>query len=155
MNEELTNLLEGIETANNIKQYEEGLGDLVHKAGNAIKNVFGTKAGAAQRNLKAAQRNLKAAQDQAAANQANANLVNAQQAAQQILKTLQNDITKTKVGNVVKGAGKALANGAKNLAQGAKDLKSKASNAAHGEAKTASEKDNAKNQQQKQQGGNE
>lgn len=170
MNEELTNLLEGIETANNIKQYEEGLGDLVHKAGNAIKNVFGTKAGAAQ--------------DQAAANQANANLVNAQQAAQQILKTLQNDITKTKVGNVVKGAGKALANGAKNLAkagaavgarmmggneidqqqaanvvdnvaQGAKDLKSKASNAAHGEAKTASEKDNAKNQQQKQQGGNE
>ena len=177
MNEELTNLLEGIETANNIKQYEEGLADVVNGAGRAIANAFGTKAGAAQRNLKAAQ-------DQAAANQANANLVNAQQAAQQILKTLQNDITKTKVGNVVKGAGKALANGAKNLAkagaavgarmmggneidqqqaakvvdnvaQGAKDLKSKASNAAHGEAKTASEKDNAKNQQQKQQGGNE
>ena len=177
MNEELTNLLEGIETANNIKQYEEGLADVVKGAGRAIANAFGTKAGAAQRNLKAAQ-------DQAAANQANANLVNAQQAAQQILKTLQNDITKTKVGNVVKGAGKALANGAKNLAkagaavgarmmggneinqqqaanvvdnvaQGAKDLKSKASNAAHGEAKTASEKDNAKNQQQKQQGDNE
>ena len=177
MNEELTNLLEGIETANNIKQYEEGLADVVKGAGRAIANAFGTKAGAAQRNLKAAQ-------DQAAANQANANLVNAQQAAQQILKTLQNDITKTKVGNVIKGAGKALANGAKNLAkagaavgarmmggneidqqqaanvvdnvaQGAKDLKSKASNAAHGEAKTASEKDNAKNQQQKQQGGNE
>lgn len=177
MNEELTNLLEGIETANNIKQYKEGLADVVKGAGRAIANAFGTKAGAAQRNLKAAQ-------DQAAANQANANLVNAQQAAQQILKTLQNDITKTKVGNVVKGAGKALANGAKNLAkagaavgarmmggneidqqqaanvvdnvaQGAKDLKSKASNAAHGEAKTASEKDNAKNQQQKQQGGNE
>ena len=177
MNEELTNLLEGIETANNIKQYEEGLADVVKGAGRAIANAFGTKAGAAQRNLKAAQ-------DQAAANQANANLVNAQQAAQQILKTLQNDITKTKVGNVVKGAGKALANGAKNLAkagaavgarmmggneidqqqtanvvdnvaQGAKDLKSKASNAAHGEAKIASEKDNAKNQQQKQQGGNE
>lgn len=177
MNEELTNLLEGIETANNIKQYEEGLADVVKGAGRAIANAFGTKAGAAQRNLKAAQ-------DQAAANQANANLVNAQQAAQQILKTLQNDITKTKVGNVAKGAGKALANGAKNLAkagaavgarmmggneidqqqaanivdnvaQGAKDLKSKASNAAHGEAKTASEKDNAKNQQQKQQGGNE
>ena len=177
MNEELTNLLEGIETANNIKQYEEGLADVVKGAGRAIANAFGTKAGAAQRNLKAAQ-------DQAAANQANANLVNAQQAAQQILKTRQNDITKTKVGNVVKGAGKALANGAKNLAkagaavgarmmggneinqqqaanvvdnvaQGAKDLKSKASNAAHGEAKTASEKDNAKNQQQKQQGGNE
>ena len=177
MNEELTNLLEGIETANNIKQYEEGLADVVKGAGRAIANAFGTKAGAAQRNLKAAQ-------DQAAANQANANLVNAQQAAQQILKTLQNDITKTKVGNFVKGVGQGIANGAKNLAkagaaagskmmggneidqqqasnvvdnvaQGAKDLKSKASNAAHGEAKTASEKDNAKNQQQKQQGGNE
>ena len=177
MNEELTNLLEGIETANNIKQYEEGLADVVKGAGRAIANAFGTKAGAAQRNLKAAQ-------DQAAANQANANLVNAQQAAQQSLKTLQNDITKTKVGNFVKGVGQGIANGAKNLAkagaaagskmmggneidqqqaanvvdnvaQGAKDLKSKASNAAHGEAKTASEKDNAKNQQQKQQGGNE
>ena len=170
MNEELTNLLEGIETANSIKQYDEGLADVVKGAGRAIANVFGTKAGAAQRNLKAAQ-------DQDAATQANANLVTAQQAAQQILKTLQNDITKTKVGNVVKGAGKVLANGAKNLAkagaaagaqimggneidqqqaankvdnvvQGAKDLKNKVSNAAHGEAKTASEKDNAKNQQQ-------
>lgn len=177
MNEELTNILEGIETANNIKQYEEGLADVVKGAGRAIANAFGTKAGAAQRNLKAAQQNQQAAQDQAAATQANANLVTAQQAAQQILKTLQNDITKTKVGNVVKGAGKALANGAKNLAkagaaagakmmggneidqqqasnavdnavQGAKDLKNKVSNAAHGEAKTASEKDNAKSQQQ-------
>lgn len=191
MNEELKNLLEGIETANNIKQYDEGLADVVKGAGRAIANVFGTKAGAAQRNLQAAQQNQQAAQDQAAASQANANLVNAQQAAQQILKTLQNDITKTKVGNVVKGAGKelankgkALANGAKNLAkagaavgarmmggneidqqqaankvdnvvQGAKDLKNKVSNAAHGEAKTTSEKNNAKNQQQKQQGGNE
>ena len=103
MNEELTNLLEGIETANNIKQYEEGLADVVKGAGRAIANVFGTKAGAAQ--------------DQAAANQANANLVNAQQAAQQILKTLQNDIAKAKVGNCVKGAGNALANGAKKLAK--------------------------------------
>ena len=200
MNEELTNLLEGIETANNIKQYDEGLADVVKGAGRAIANVFGTKAGAAQRDLKAAQQNQQAAQNQAAAAQANANLVNAQQAAQQILKTLQNDITKTKVGNVVKGAGKALANGvtnaaqavknskfaqgAKNLAktgvaaisqhlggneidqqkaanavdnvtnaveksaQRVKDFKGKVSNAAHGEAKTTSEKDNAKNQQQ-------
>ena len=176
MNEELKNLLEGIETANNIKQYDEGLADVVKGAGRAIANVFGTKVGAAQRNLQAAQ-------DQAAANQANANLVNAQQAAQQILKTLQNDITKTKVGNFVKGVGQGLANGAKNLAkagaavgskmmggneidqqqasntvdnvtQGVKDLKNKASNAAHGEAKTASEQKNAEKQQQKQQGGN-
>ena len=35
-----------------------------------------------------------------------------------------------------------------------KDLKNKASNAAHGEAKTASEQKNAEKQQQKQQGGN-
>ena len=34
-----------------------------------------------------------------------------------------------------------------NVAQGAKDLKNKISNAAHGEAKTASEQENAKNQQ--------
>lgn len=206
MNEELTNLIEGIETANNIKQYDEGLADVVKGAGRAIANVFGTKAGAAQRNLQAAQQNQQAAQDQAAANQANANLVNAQQAAQQILKTLQNDITKTKVGNVVKSAGKTLANGvtnaaqavknskfaqgAKNLAKagaavgsrmmggneidqqnaanavdnvtnavekaakGVKDFKDKVSNAAHGEAKTASEQKNAEKQQQKQQGGN-
>ena len=69
MNEELTNLLEGIETANNFKQYDEGLGDLVHKAGNAIKNVFGTKAGAAQRAQADAQQNLQAAQVNQQANQ--------------------------------------------------------------------------------------
>lgn len=63
MNEELKNLLEGIETANNIQQYEEGLGDLVHKAGNAIKNAFGTKAGAAQRAQADAQQNLQTAQN--------------------------------------------------------------------------------------------
>lgn len=71
MNEELTNLLEGIETANTIKQYDEGLGDLVHKAGNAIKNVFGTKAGAAQRAQADAQQNLQAAQANANAQSVN------------------------------------------------------------------------------------
>ena len=62
MNEELTNLLEGIETANNIKQYDEGLADVVKGAGRAIANVFGTKAGAAQRNQAAAQQKLQTAQ---------------------------------------------------------------------------------------------
>lgn len=194
MNEELTNILEGIETANNIQQYEEGLGDVAHKIGTGIKNFFGTKAGAAQRANADAQTAQQTAQNQAAANQANANIVSAQQAAQQILKTLQSDITKTKVGNVVKGAagavGKGLATAAEktgkfvagavtaagdaitnpnsnaitrkaafqngvektqnaidNGAQKTKDLKNKVSNAAHGEAKTASEKENAKNQQ--------
>lgn len=80
MNEELTNLLEGIETANNIKKYDEVLGDLVHKAGNAIKNVFGTKAGAAQRDFDDAKQNLQTAQlnQQAAALNAQANQINGQ-----------------------------------------------------------------------------
>ena len=194
MNEELTNLLEGIETANNIKQYEEGLGDVAHAIGTGFKNIFGTKAGKAQRAAADAQTAQQTAQNQAAANQANASLVTAQQAAQQILKTLQNDITKTKVGNVVKGAagavGKGLATAAKGTgkvvagalaatgdaiinqnsnaitkkaafhngvektqnaidkgAQILKDAKDKVSSVAHGEAKTASEQENAKSQQ--------
>lgn len=60
MNEELTNLLEGIETANNFKQYDEGLADVVKGAGRAIANVFGTKAGAAQNQAAAAQANANA-----------------------------------------------------------------------------------------------
>lgn len=86
MNEELTNLLEGIETANNIKKYDEGLGDLVHKAGNAIKNVFGTKAGAAQR----ANADAQTAQQTAQINQDTANLqaASADQVAQQIIDLL-------------------------------------------------------------------
>lgn len=86
MNEELTNLLEGIETANNIKQYDEGLGDIVHKAGNAIKNIFGTKAGAAQR----ANADAQTAQQTAQINQDTANLqaASADQVAQQIIDLL-------------------------------------------------------------------
>lgn len=91
MNEELTNLLEGIETANNIKQYEEGLGDVVHKVGNAIKNTFGTKAGAAQRAQADAQQNLQTAQANQQANQINAqaNAISASDAAQNIINLLQ------------------------------------------------------------------
>lgn len=91
MNEELTSLLEGIETANNIKKYDEGLGDLVHKAGNAIKNVFGTKAGAAQRAQADAQQNLQNAQTSQQANlmNAQANAISASDAAQNIINLLQ------------------------------------------------------------------
>ena len=91
MNEELTNLLEGIETANNIKQYEEGLGDVVHKIGTGIKNVFGTKAGAAQRAQADAQKNLQTAQANQQANQINAkaNAISASDAAQNIINLLQ------------------------------------------------------------------
>lgn len=86
MNEELTNLLEGIETANNIKQYEEGLGDVAHKIGTGIKNVFGTKAGAAQR----ANADAQVAQQTAQTNQDTANIqaASADQAAQQIIDLL-------------------------------------------------------------------
>ena len=86
MNEELTNILEGIDTANSIKQYEEGLGDVVHKAGNVVKNFFGTKAGAAQR----AQADAQTAQQIAQTNQDTANLqaASADQAAQQIIDLL-------------------------------------------------------------------
>lgn len=91
MNEELKNLLEGIDTANNIKQYDEGLGDIVHKAGNAIKNVFGTKAGAAQRAQADAQQNLQNAQaiQQANLMNAQANAISASDAAQNIINLLQ------------------------------------------------------------------
>ena len=91
MNEELTNLLEGIETANNIKQYEEGLGDVVHKIGTGIKNVFGTKASAAQRAQADAQKNLQTAQANQQANQINAqaNAISASDAAQNIINLLQ------------------------------------------------------------------
>lgn len=91
MNEELTNILEGIETANNIKQYEEGLGDVAHKIGTGIKNFFGTKAGAAQR----ANADAQVAQQTAQANQqasqinAQANAISAPDAAQNIINLLQ------------------------------------------------------------------
>ena len=86
MNEELTNILEGIETANNIKQYEEGLGDVAHKIGTGIKNFFGTKAGAAQR----ANADAQVAQQTAQTNQDTANIqaASADQAAQQIIDLL-------------------------------------------------------------------
>ena len=99
MNEELTNLLEGIETANNIKKYDEGLGDLVHKAGNAIKNVFGTKAGAAQRAQADAQQNLQNAQASQQANlmNAKANTISGAEAAQNIINILQKSFKKAQV----------------------------------------------------------
>lgn len=74
MNEELTNLLEGIETANNIQQYEEGLGDIAHKIGTGIKDAFGTKAGAAQRANTDAQTKLNTARTNQQAQKTNAQI---------------------------------------------------------------------------------
>lgn len=63
MNGELTNILEGIETANNIKKYDEiNVGDIVQSAGRHIKNFLSTSASAAQRNQAAAQQKLQTAQ---------------------------------------------------------------------------------------------
>lgn len=99
MNEELTNILEGIETANNIQQYEEGLGDIIHKAGNVVKNIFGTKAGAAQRAQADAQQNLQTAQASQQASQMNAqaNAISGPEAAQNIINILQKSFKKAQV----------------------------------------------------------
>lgn len=74
MNEELTNLLEGIETANNIQQYEEAfnLKDKIHTVGNAIKNALGSQAGQAGRANTDAQTALNTAKTNQQAQKTNA-----------------------------------------------------------------------------------
>lgn len=67
------NIEEFMEALDASKKYEEGLGDVVHKAGTAIKNFFGTKAGAAQRAVQDAKTNA-----QTMANQKQADDINAQ-----------------------------------------------------------------------------
>lgn len=172
MNSDIENLVEGLETANALKPYDEGVGDVIHKAGNAIKNFFGTSAGAAQRAKADAQVAQQTRQDNEAAVAMTANPM---QTAQSIMKILKNDITKTKVGNVasaaVKGLGNAAKNGAANAlsaisrATGGNEIDSqkageavdnvvnnvkngvnKISNAAKGQAKTDSENKNAEKQ---------
>ncbi|MBQ2396667.1 MAG: hypothetical protein II304_06420 [Bacteroidales bacterium] len=72
MNEELTNILEGIETANNIQQYEEGAKDKLHIVGNTIKNLFGSKSGEAGRANADAQTALNTAKTNQQARKTNA-----------------------------------------------------------------------------------
>lgn len=163
-------LVEAMTIANNIQPYEEGVGDVIHKAGNAIKNFFGTSAGAAQRAKADAQVAQQTKQDNAAAM-----TTNPMQTAQSIMKILKNDITKTKVGNVASAAVKGLGNAAKtgaintlsaiskatggneidsqkageavdNVVNNVKNGVNKISNAAKGQAKTDSEKKNAEKQ---------
>lgn len=69
---ETETLVEAMNIANNIQPYKEGVADVVQSGVRAVKNFFGTKAGAAARNQKAAQQNLQAAQVQAQANNTNA-----------------------------------------------------------------------------------
>lgn len=165
-------LVEAMNIANNIQPYEEGVGDVIHKAGNAIKNFFGTSAGAAQRAKADAQVAQQTRQDNEAAAAMTANPM---QTAQSIMKILKNDITKTKVGNVASAAVKGLGNAAKtgaintlsaiskatgvneidsqkageavdNVVNNVKNGVNKISNAAKGQAKTDSEKKNAEKQ---------
>lgn len=172
MNSDIENLVEGLEAANALRPYDEGVGDVIHKAGNAIKNFFGTSAGAAQRAKADAQVTQQTRQDNEAAV---AMTVDPMQAAQSIMKILKNDITKTKVGNAASAAVKGIGNAAKtgvanalsaiskatgggeidsqkageavdNAVNNVKNSVNKISNAAKGQAKTDSEKKNTEKQ---------
>lgn len=104
MNEELTNILEGIETANNIQQYEEGAKDLIHRAGNFIKNTFGSESGQASRANADAQTALNTAKTNQQAQKTNAqiNAINNALDDLTLAKNL-NDVVTNALGIVEKG----------------------------------------------------
>lgn len=82
-------------------KYEEGAADLIHKAGTAIKNFFGTSTGAAQRAAQDAQRNA-----QTQATQQKADEINAQ--------NMSSIDLATKINQVITGALKIANKGLKN-----------------------------------------
>lgn len=59
---ESLDFVDAIDFANNLRQYDEGVADVVSKVGTGIKNFFGTSAAAAQRNQAAAQQAQQTAQ---------------------------------------------------------------------------------------------
>lgn len=81
---ELYDLTEGIETANALKPYDEGLGDVVNAVKTGVKNFFGTKNAASQRNLD----NAKVKQQTAANNAEVEQMQPPAEAAQQIINIL-------------------------------------------------------------------
>lgn len=88
---DIDSLIEGLETANNIKHYDEGVADVINNGVRAVKNFFGTSADAAKRNNAAA-----AEKQQTAATNANTEQTQSPaDAAQQIInllnKALKND----------------------------------------------------------------
>lgn len=78
--EESLDFVDAIDFANGLRNYDEGAKDVIHAIGNGFKKVFGSNAGAAQRNFDDAKQNLQTAQlnQQAAALNAQANQMNAQ-----------------------------------------------------------------------------
>ena len=86
-------------------KYEEGAADLIHKAGTAIKNFFGTSAGAAQRAAQDAQRYA-----QTQATQQKADEINAQNMSSVDLATKINQV----IIDALKIANKGLSKAAKN-----------------------------------------
>lgn len=85
--------IEAIETS---QTYNEAfaLTDKIKKAGNAVKNFFGTEAGAAQRANDQAQQNLKNAQQNNDAALANAQAMNSSDVAQKIIDMLNSTFKK-------------------------------------------------------------
>lgn len=97
--EESLDFVDAIDFANNLHPYEEGAADYIHKGVNFVKNVFGTKAGAAQRAQADAQQNLQTAQANQQASQMNAqaNSISGPEAAQNIINILQKSFKKAQV----------------------------------------------------------
>lgn len=85
--------IEAIETS---QTYNEAfaLTDKIKKVGNAVKNFFGTEAGAAQRANDQAKQNLKNAQQNNDAALANAQAMNSSDVAQKIIDVLNNTFKK-------------------------------------------------------------
>lgn len=104
MNEELINLLEGIETSNDIQQFEEGAKDKIHSVGNWIKDTFGSKAGQAGRANTDAQTALSTAKTNQQAQKTNAqvNAINNALDDLTLAKNL-NDVVTDALGIVEKG----------------------------------------------------
>lgn len=69
MEKNIEQFMEALEASS---KYEEGAADLIHKAGTAIKNFFGTSTGAAQRAAQDAQRNAQTQATQQKADEINA-----------------------------------------------------------------------------------
>lgn len=102
MEKNIEQFMEALEASS---KYEEGAADLIHKAGTAIKNFFGTSTGAAQRAAQDAQRNA-----QTQATQQKADEINAQNMSSVDLATKINQV----ITGALKIANKGLNKAAKN-----------------------------------------
>lgn len=90
MNNDINELLEGIETANELHPYDEGLADIGHAIKRGVQNLFGASKDAAVRNQAAEQEKA----DTAATNAETEQLTPAPQAAAQIIDLLNKALKK-------------------------------------------------------------